>query len=180
MPQPERFALELERMGPAGDGAGGVLRVHRIRVAQPFERRQFTYRVGQDEYRRDFYNQFAAPPGVAIREVLVRWLRDSGTFTAVLDAAGQAPADWLLEGQVDQLYVDMSGAGDPAAVFQIELSVLDARSTDLDVAFQKRYGGRVEAASTDPEAYREAWRRVIQQVLALFEADLRDAVARGG
>ena len=47
-------------------------------------------------------------------------------------------------------------------------------------AFQKRYGGRIEAASATPEAYREAWRQVIQRVLTIFEADIRDTAARRG
>ena len=98
----------------------------------------------------------------------------------MLDAAGQERADWLLEGQVTAFYADLRDRDAPSAVIQLEITLLDARSTHLDVAFRKYYGLRVPAADRSPESLRAAWVQAMIQVLSDLEADLRGVVGRRG
>ena len=98
----------------------------------------------------------------------------------MLDAAGQERADWLLEGQVTEIYADLRDRDDPSAVIQLEITLLDARSTHLDVAFRKYYGLRVPAADHAPESLRAAWVQAMIQILSDLEADLRVLVAQRG
>jgi uncharacterized lipoprotein YmbA len=178
MPKTTGYVLEVTRQGPPGPGGGGVLRANRFRVAPRYERSDFVYRVGDGQYVDDFYHRFQASPGAAIRAGTIDWLRQSGLFASVLDAGGQEQADWLLEGQVQDLYGDLRDRRDPAAVLQLEIVLLDARSTDLNVAFRKYYGVRARAGGSGPEALHAAWKEALARVLADLEADLRAVVAR--
>ena len=180
IPKTNTYAIESRRPGAPQAGDGGVVRMHRFRVSPRYERNQFVYRTGDDSYEHDFYHQFEAPPGPLIREGVSEWLRASGLFTSVLDAAGQERADWLLEGQVTAFYADLRERDDPSAVIQLEITLLDARSTHLDVAFRKYYGLRVPAADRSPEALRAAWVQAMIRVLSDLEADLRGVVGRRG
>ncbi len=178
VPRPERFVLQAARAGAAVPGGGGVLQMDRVRVAPPFERQRFIYRTAESSFQSDFYRQFQSPPGVLVREATRDWLADSGLFSAVLDRGGTLGPDWLLEGEVRELYADLRQGVAPRAVLGVEFRLLDARSRTLEVAFQRRYAESVEAASPEAAALVEAWNESLGRVLAALESDLRGAVRR--
>jgi cholesterol transport system auxiliary component len=150
----------------------------RVRVAPPFERQRFIYRTAEASFESDFYRQFAVPPGALVREITRTWLAASGLFAAVVDRGGEVAPDWWLEAEVQSLYADLRRGTTPSAVLGVEFRLLDARSRELEVAFQRRYEESVSAASPRPEDLVAAWSELLARVLATLESDLRDAVRR--
>jgi ABC-type uncharacterized transport system auxiliary subunit len=155
-----------------------VLRLERVRVASPFERERFIYRTAETSFQSDFYRQFTSPPGVLVRQTTRDWLASSGLFAAVLDRGGDLAADWLLEGEVLELYADLRRGTAPSAVLSVEFRLLDARSHPAEAVFQRRYAESVAAASPEPEALVAAWSELLGRVLTALEADLRSLVRR--
>jgi ABC-type uncharacterized transport system auxiliary subunit len=177
-PRPERYVLTAERPGERVAGGGGVLQVDRVRVAPPFERQRFIYRTAEASLQSDFYRQFEAPPGSLVREATLDWLEASGLFGAVLDRGGKVAPDWLLEGDVRELYADLRQGVVPSAVLSVEFRLLDARSREPEVTFQRRYSESVAAASPRPEDLVAAWSGSLARILVELESDLRGAARR--
>jgi len=177
-PRPARYGLAVERPGPATSAASGVLQVDRVRVAPPFERQRFIYRTAEASFQSDFYRQFEAPPGSLVREATRDWLEASGLFDAVPERGGKVAPDWRLEGDVRELYADLRQGVVPSAVLSVEFRLLDARSREPEVVFQRRYAESGAAASPEPEALVAAWSGLLARVLAALEEDLRSALGR--
>ncbi len=171
-PDQRRFHLEIERPGRSEAACDCSARVERVRVARLFEGRSFVYQTADGTAREDFYNQFFTPPGALIREQARGWLVDSGLFGRVVPATVAVRADWLIEGRVSSLYADMRG-DTPRAILQIQWAMLDGSSRDLEVAFDRSYGGSKELPDRSARTIAEAWSELLAQIMTTFEADLR-------
>ena len=177
-PEKRRYIFEIQPPGDAVPGPNGVLRMDRVRVSPLFERKGFVYRTGEATFENDFYNEFFAPPGVLLRKATLNRLRAASIFSDVLDATQMGDVDWMLEGHVKELYGDLRDRAAPFAVFQIEYTILDARSPRLAIVFRKTYAARISAAGGSAEAIVNGWTEALTQVLSELEVDLRQRTAR--
>ncbi len=175
-PDRQRFHLVVDRPGPPQQSCDCSARIERVRVAQLFEGRSFVYKTDADTAQQDFYNQFFAAPGSLIREETKNWLTASGIFSRLLPATVAVRADWLIEGRVSNLYVDLSHET-PRAIMEIQWAMLDGGSRELEVVFDRTYGASRELPDRSARAAAEAWRQILFQILTSFEADLREFFA---
>lgn len=173
----QRFALAPVRHDPVSGQRAGVLRIGVVHASTPFQNRGFVYRTGDESYKSDFYNEFAAPPGILLRDVLAVWLRD-GTHFATVVQGSEAPADWLLEVDLESLYADLRDTAAPQVAIGITVRLLDARAAGAAIAFQKHYAASEPAADTSPPALAAAWNRALARELGDLAADLDAARAR--
>jgi ABC-type uncharacterized transport system auxiliary subunit len=148
-----------------------------VRVSPPFQNRGFVLRTGDDAYASDFYNEFAAPPGTLLRDLLVGWLRNGTHFASVVRSS-EASLDWVLETDLESLFAD---ARDPAALPQVTIAfsvrLIDARASGLPIRFEKRYAASEAAADRMPRAFAEAWNHALGRLLPQLAADLDAATA---
>jgi ABC-type uncharacterized transport system auxiliary subunit len=175
-PEKHRFVLEPGRPDPVSGARAGVLRVGVVRVSSPFQNRGFVRRSGEDTFANDFYNEFVAPPGALLRELLVEWLRD-GTHFATVVRGSEAPADWLLEVDLEALYEDLRDPAAPQATIAFAVRLLDARATAASIAFEKHYAATESAGAGSPPTLVAAWNRALARLLTELASDLD--VARG-
>jgi cholesterol transport system auxiliary component len=182
-PEKRQHVLEAERplpdveSAPSSDAGPrrGVCAIDRIRVSPLFERKGFVYRTGDTTYESDFYNEFFAPPGVQIRQETGRWLGRSDVFEAVTDAHNTGRVDWLLEGRVNEIYVDVRDQ--PRSVLEIEFVLIDARSPSLDERFRKVYRREREAERRSGE-FALALNASLGEILTELEGDLEASLSR--
>jgi ABC-type uncharacterized transport system auxiliary subunit len=175
-PQKQRFVLAPGRPEPVSGPRAGVLRVGVVRVSSPFENRSFVRRSGEETFGNDFYNEFAAPPGTLLREVLALWLRE-GTHFATVVRGSEAPPDWLLEVDLEALYEDLRDPAAPQATIAFAARLLDAHAAAASIVFAKHYAATEFAAGGSPPALVAAWNRALARLLAELASDLD--VARG-
>jgi cholesterol transport system auxiliary component len=183
-PEKQRFRLSATRTGDAIPACDCSLRIAHFRVARTYERVGFVYQTGADTWESDFFNEFFSPPGVLVREVTGQWIRGSGLFGSVAGTSEFTAPDWLLEGRVQRLFVDVRNRRAPRVVMEIQFRLLDNRSRDREVALDRRYGVHLEATRDTPTAFLEAWNEALVRILTKLEADLRpvvtpEAAARG-
>jgi cholesterol transport system auxiliary component len=172
----QRYAFDVERTGAAAGPGRGVLRIGSVGVAPVYERKPFVYRVGDDEYRSDFYNEFFAPPGLLIRETTFEWLAASGVFANVVQS-GEVPADWVLGARVLRLYGDHRDPGGLESVMEIEFTLLRRRAAGSEIVLQKVYAARVPVPQRNAESVFAGWGDGLARILSELEGDLRAAVA---
>ena len=174
VPERTRWALTVKRSGFAAPLNAGSVQAGRVRVTAPFERKGFWYRVADDRWREDFYNEFWTPPGTHLRQLALIWLESSEIFTEVAGVADRREVDWWIESRVDALYADLRES--PSARIVAEFHLIDARSVDLDTVLLKSYDALVSARSSDPHELVAAWSAAWAQILTQVEADLRGAL----
>lgn len=173
----QRFALAPGRPDPVSGPRAGVLRIGVVHASTPYQNRGFVHRTGDESFKSDFYNEFAAPPGILLRDVLIEWLRDGTHFETVVQGS-EAPSDWLLEVDLESLYADLRDAAAPQVTIGITVRLLDARAAGAAIAFQKHYAVSEPAADASPPALAAAWNRALARVLGELAADLDATRAR--
>ena len=88
-------------------------------------------------------------------------------------AQGVAPAPWVLEVNVTELYGDLEeAAGNPAAVMRMQLTILDEGSARPKVIYQRALSWRAPIASASPEALVRGYGTALSNILAQFGTDL--------
>lgn len=186
LPQKTRYLLEPRRGSiapeatPASDGrARGAIFVDPVHVNPLFDHKGFLYRVGENEYERDFYHELWVSPGVLVRQATIEWLRESPALRSGLEERRRSVARWRLGGRVDRLYADLRAANAPLAVIEVSFDLVDARAetSTEDSASRWRYRAQIPAHDTSPAALARAWNDALSRILTDLESDLARALA---
>ena len=115
----------------------------------------------------DFYEQWVAPPALALEQVLRQWLEASGKFTAVLAPGSRLTADFVLEGELTALWVRASNAEAALAI-----TVLDQRGSTTRVRAQSALTATAPLTAIGPAAQVAAQCRALTDICTQVEAVL--------
>jgi len=148
-----------------------ALKVTNFEVAPPYQERALVYRLGEQRYDSDFYNQFFVAPRSMITTQAVQWPGQRQIFTAVLAPVSSLDANYTLEGLVNQLYADVRPGLQPAAVFTMQIFV--TRTLDRTIVLDRTYSHTVYIADKSPASVTKGLSDGFEQCLAELERDLR-------
>jgi cholesterol transport system auxiliary component len=152
------------------------LRVERVRIAAPYDRTALVYRLSAVRYISDPYHAFLADPGPMLSNRIAEWLGAAGLFKAVDGPAGAAPAPWVLEATVTELYGDFEVGGDtPAAVMSIRFTIIDEGSARPKLAYQSSLSRRVPVSSASPEALVLGYGTALTDILTQVATELSNS-----
>ena len=168
------FALELtQRPERVGQPANATVRVRQFRVSPPYHQPQFVYRLGEAEFKRDYYDEFIAPPAELVTDQAMAWLCDSGAFRTTCAGNSAADHDLVLEAVVTSLYGDYTKSAAPEAVLAVHFFLLAEDGTRTNVVFDRAYSEHVALSGDDPEMLVRGWSLDLQRILTSLEVDLR-------
>jgi len=153
----------------ASRGVGGgnrVIKIRTLQVAEPFQGRSFVYRTGEYSYQRDPYAEFMVPPADGLITPICSWLRETGDFSAVVEAGSALKPDTLIEIQVVQLYGDFRQSARPTAVLTMRFVFFDAPGgLPGRVILQHEYSRSIPLkARTAPDLI-TGWNHALAQIL---------------
>jgi len=154
--------------------SGGVLEVRRFEISPSFASREFVYRNGDLSYESDFYNQFFRLPGQLITEQVRKWLSESGQFKYVVDSSNNVDANYILEGNVSELYGDFRTPNTPKAVMGIQFFLIEETSTNPQITFQNNYRREVVLSSNSAGELVKGWNEALEQILTALAGDLKN------
>lgn len=153
---------------------GRVLGVRSLQIAAPFDGRSFVYRTGEFSYARDPYAGFLEPPAEELLTPMRGWLRDSGSFSAVVETGSALKPDTLVEISVSRLFGDFRQPEHPAAVLTIQFVFFDApNGIPGRVIFQKDYSRRIPLDAPTAPALMDGWNQALAEILAEVSTDFR-------
>ncbi len=179
-PDKLRFNLAVERPGPALDSTAETVRLRRVRIAPMFDSKSFVYRMTDNRYVEDFYNEFFVTPDEVVERASYAWLAASGLFTAVLAPNDPGAPRWVLDTDVSELYGDLRDSVQPRAVLAVSFTLLEETGARGPVQFRKTYTASEPIAALSPEALVSGWDAAISRVLVELESDLRVALSTAG
>ena len=154
---------------------GTVVAVKRFSVSPGSEGTEFIYRTGDFQYQTDFYNQFFRPPGSLLTEAATRWFTESGIFEDVLGQLSQVFPNYVIEGNVIQLFGDYRNQGAPKAVLEVQFFLLRIDQDDDDpiVLIGTTYSVEKPIPSTEPAALMRGWSLALEEILGEFLKDVQ-------
>jgi len=154
--------------------SGAVLEVRRFQISPSFADSGFVYRRGDLSYESDFYNQFFRPPSLLITEETRTWLSESGLFKYVVDPTSGVGADYILAGNINEMYGDYRTPNAPKAVMGIQFLLMDETSSNSQIIFTKDYHSEETLSDNSPKALAKGWSGVLEQILRDLAGDLKE------
>ena len=155
-----------------------VIGLRSLQVAEPFEGRSFVYRTGANSYDCDPYAEFMVHPADELVQPICNWLRESGKFSAVMEAGSALKPDTLVEIQVVQLCGDFRPSEHPAACLALHFVFFDApNGVPGKVILEHEYSRTIPLGARTPAALIEGWNLALGQILDSALTDFGQADA---
>lgn len=173
-PQKTLFALDPGQAPKASAPVSpATVVVRSVYVASPFDAQTFFYRRAGSQYELDYYNGFVAAPEQLLTGSLLTWMGQSGLFAAVVESSSRMTAQYVLEGNVTEMYGDYCDPKAPQARMAASFFLLDVRPVDAAIVFQKSYHACAPIGGSGPEAMAAAVNAAYRNILVELSGDLR-------
>jgi len=154
-----------------------AIRVEPFSTAQAFAGTAMVYRPSP--YERGAYSRerWRVAPGDMVTDFVLRDLRASGAFKAVLGYDDPGEGRFVLAGAVTE-FMETEGAGGPAARLAADVTLLDTTRQVITqrVVLQKTYAVEEAMKGKSARALAEAMSGAMQKFSAALLADLHRAV----
>ena len=152
------------------------LKMGSFSVTTPFDTKSLVYRLGDQQYEKDFYNVYIASPSSMFSNATRQWLDQSGIFRITVAQGTSFFPFYTLQATIDELYGDYRGKPEAVVSVQFFLTVTNPNlPTPLITA--KRYTQRVALANNLPQTLVLGQQRALAEILQQLEADLFAASA---
>lgn len=178
VPQPATYMLELPPPTPAVERRSETLRMDPVRVSPAFARNALVFRLDEVKYASDYYHAFIAEPGALLGGRMADWLGRAGPFSAVAQPGSAAPAAYVLDAVVTDLYGDVRPDRAPAAVMGIQFTLVDLTGVTPRVVLERSIGRRIELAEPSPDALVRGYGRALGEILAELGPQMAAAIRR--
>jgi|WetSurMetagenome_2_1015567.scaffolds.fasta_scaffold00697_18 ABC-type uncharacterized transport system auxiliary subunit len=172
-----QYLLDYSLPAPAGLAkTEEVIRVEMFSTAQAYGSTAMLYRPSAFELSSYNRERWRVTPGEMVTDFLLRDLRHSGSFKAVLSYDDPGEGRFTLTGAVVE-FLEVDGADGPVAHFSADVTLLDVTQREITkrVVFQKTY--------TVNEAMKEKTARSLAESMSLamkkFSAELLIDIHRG-
>lgn len=108
-----------------------------ISVVSPFDTKSWVFMVDEARFQKDFYNEFISMPGEMITNATRQWLEQAGVFQFVNPNNNNLFANYVLQGNVEELYIDIRK--EPKVVIKINYLLVSHLELENPVVFRKTY-----------------------------------------
>jgi cholesterol transport system auxiliary component len=154
-----------------------VLEVRRFTIDSIFAGRELVYRMDEQRYESDFYQEFLASPTAMIRDAARNWFAQSGLFTRVADPGSYLEPTFALEANITALYGDVREKGTVRAVVELRVFFLKVRgSRDPMIVHSKTYSATCDTASPNAAGLVAAYDTCLEEILTDLETDIAAAL----
>ena len=152
------------------------LKMGSFSVTTPFDTKSLVYRLGDQQYEKDFYNAYIATPSNMFSNATRQWLDQSGIFRITVAQGTSFFPFYTLQATIDEFYGDYRGKPEAVVSVQFFLTVTNPNiPTPLITA--KRYTQRVALANNLPQTLVMGQQRALAEILQQLEVDLFAASA---
>lgn len=156
-----------------------VIQVRRFSVAAPYNMTRIVYR--DDGFRRKSYDyhKWRANPGDLATYFLLRDMRNSELFRAVLTEDSKMPFSYMLEGSVDE-FLEWDAEPSWIAVLTLTVTLMAEKEEDdhRRILYQKTYRDEEPCARKHPAALAEAMSRAMSRISTRITKDIHRRLIR--
>lgn len=156
---------------------GSPLVVKRLDISPEFDGAGFVYRVGENRFTQDYYNNYMSSPARMISDVMLEALVDSPQFTPA--PSNRIPDDiFQLWGKITALYCDRRNASHVSAVVTMALNLDRLNKEGFIPVLAKTYSSQIPLGTdTGPSAYIQAINRGLAKIVKDILSDFKQVPA---
>jgi len=158
-----------------------TVRVERFSVSPPYQSQRIIY-AGSGTRRNSYaYHQWIAGPGELLPYFLVRDLRHTNGFKAVLTPDASLSTTHSLHGWVEE-FVERDAASGWQAVATIHISLINNMNADptRKIMLQKRYHAAAPCKAKTPSALAQAMSAAVAQISSEVAKDIHHQLSTTG
>ncbi len=178
----QKYVLEYPPPVPqASQPLDEGIKVEKFAVAQAFNSTAMVYRPNPYKSESYTYHRWRVNPGYLVTDYLLRDLRKSGLFQAVLPAGSADKGRFLVEGGVEEIQeVDEPDAW--KAVLALNVTLLDLKAMEITrrVVFQKSYRAEEPLAEKTPAGLAQGMSRAMARLSGEIVTDIYQAAKKRG
>jgi len=168
------FAIPPASRTDPGFRSHRVVAIRSLRVAAPFDSRSLVYRMGEYSFESDPYAEFFVSASESLLLPIRNYLRQSGTFEAVVEPGSALRPNTVAEVNVHELYGDFRQPRQAAALLSLRILVFDSpNGVPGKLILEREYSRRIPLKARTPEALMAGWNEALAQILAQFDSDVR-------
>ncbi len=155
------------------------LKVEQFAVAQAFNTTAMVYRTSPYKAENYNYSRWRVNPGYLVADFLIRDLRDSRLFKAVLTPDSTSKAKFSLEGGVEEIQEVDQGAAWQASL-ALNITLIDTSQDEITkrVLFQKNYRTAEPLTEKTPAGLAQAMSRAMERLSAQIMTDVYQAAKK--
>ncbi len=156
-----------------------VIKVELFSVAQAYNSPAMIYQPHPFKSEAYHYHRWRVNPGNMVTDYLLRDLRNSGLFKAVLPAGSSGKTKFLLEGGVEE-FQEIDEADGWKAALALNITLLDLSRGELTerVVFQRNYRAVEPLTEQTPQGLAQGMSRAMQRLSAQIIADIYKAAVK--
>jgi cholesterol transport system auxiliary component len=133
------------------------LLIDNITTAPQFADKSFVYRKGQSQYLTDYYNVFFAFPGEQITQLTTNYINASNLYKHVTNDNYLINPNYILRGEILELYADYRNNKQPKAVITIRFVLIKLGETKNNIIFDKTLSQKIPLKKKDTQSLVYAW-----------------------
>ncbi len=149
---------------------GSIMIVKEFAIDSLFDYHSFVYRLDNNEYINDYYNEFASYPARLISDKIAQALYHSIYFTSPL-TAGNSNAIYRLSGRVNKIYGDFQKTNSPKAIIEIHMILEKKKENAFQKIISRTYSVIEPVLSTRPEHLLKGWNSGLSKIIVQFVND---------
>ena len=153
-----------------------VIKMEPFNTAPIYHTSRILYRDRSFNINSYAYHQWRANPGNLVQYFLLRDLKASGLYKAILPYSSRSAASYVLEGSLDE-FIEWDGDTGWEAVLSLSITLIKSGEKDIQkrIVMQKDYRTLEPCSLKNPLAVAEAMSRAMSRV---SEQIIRDLYAR--
>jgi ABC-type uncharacterized transport system auxiliary subunit len=157
--------------------ANEVLRVEPFSTAQAYASTAIFYRPSPFELGSYSRERWRVIPGDMVTDFLLRDLRNSGTFKAVLAYEDPGEGRYAMTGTVAE-FLEVDGGNGPSARLSVDVTLLDVTQREITrrVVFQKTYTVEEAMKGKTARALAESMSRAMKKFSGELMADIHRGI----
>ena len=150
-----------------------VIKMEPLNTAPIYHTSRILYRDQSFNIKTYVYHQWRANPGNMVQHFLLRDLRASGLFKAILPYSSRSAASYVLEGSLDE-FLEWDGATGWEAVLSLSITLIKQGERDVQkrIVLQKDYRTLEPCSRKHPLAVVEAMSRAMSRISEQIISDL--------
>ena len=166
------YVIDVNRSSVASEFVKNrVLLIKPVKLTSHFKTQNVVFKVGDNEFQPQPFDQFFSPPEEMFTEQLRRWLQRTGLFSSVIIDEKQ-PADMVLEVAVTALYGEVRQQFSPQSTLEMQFFLTSMDGDESKLLFQTGLRIDIDIDETTPSQVVKGWNIGLKELLFTLEDDL--------
>jgi uncharacterized lipoprotein YmbA len=147
------------------------LKIGPVSVTSPYDGKSLVYRLGDQQYEKDFYNVYASIPSEMIGNAEREWINKTNIFSAAIGQTNTLFPYYSLQATVNEFYGDYRTK--PEAVVSIEFMLVVANAGKSNSLIGvNRYTQRVPLKDNTPQSLVIGQQQALAEIFKQYEVQL--------